>query len=260
MNRFIPAPLCISVLALTLLLGGCSSQNSLNAVVPPEDQANVRYNIELLQQRRFAELTKNVDPSAQGPDLPAELEKMAANIPAGQPTSVKLVGAHWLSINGETKRNMIFEYEFSGHWLLVNLTTVTSGSSTKIAAFRIQPLTDSLENQNRFTLHGKGVAQYGALTFAVLEIVFCIVVFIVCLRTQGLRKKWLWAILCLVSVVRINVNWTTGEFSSKLFYFNIPPAGLDSQLYGPWMLYAGIPVGAIAFLVIRALRPRPDSL
>jgi hypothetical protein len=241
--------------ALTVLLGGCNSQDALSRFASPEDQANARYEVELLQQRRFDELTKYVDPKLQGPELPAMLEKMAAHFPVGQPTSVKLIGGYVLSIGGGTKRTLTFEYEFSGHWLLADLTTVTSGEGTRIVAFHIQPLAGSLENQNRFTLHGKGAPQYSMLLMAVLDIVFCIVAFIVCLRTPMLRNKWLWAILCFVSAFRVNVNWTTGQFTFNPFFLNIPPAGFGSQMYGPCILYAGIPLGAIVFLVVRSRKP-----
>ena len=247
------------MLSVVVLLGGCNSQDVFSRYASPEDQANARYNIELLQQHRFAELTKNLEPTLQGPELPVELEKMAAGIPAGQPTSVKLVSAGWFRIAGETKRTMSFEYEFPGRWVLADLTTVTSDGSTRIIAFHVKPLADSLENQNRFTLHGKGMSQYLMLAIAVADILFCISVFVVCLRTPALRKKWLWAILCFVSAFRINVNWTTGEFTSNLFFLTFPPASMESQLYGPWIVYAGVPVGAIVFLVYRAALRKRDS-
>jgi hypothetical protein len=65
------------------------------------------------------------------------------------------------------------------------------------------------------------------------------------------KKKWLWLIFIVVGIGKLFVNWTTGQVFFTPLAIQLPPAGANAQLYGPWLVYVSIPLGAIIFLIMR---------
>jgi hypothetical protein len=75
------------------LLAACSQEEMLNKIASPAEQATARKYIDDLRHLDFVDIEKVVDPSIADELAGGTLAKMAAVIPAGNPTSVKLVGA-----------------------------------------------------------------------------------------------------------------------------------------------------------------------
>jgi hypothetical protein len=105
---------------------------------------------------------------------------------------------------------------------------------------------------NRFTLSGRGAAQYTILALAVLAPLLSLYALVLCVRTKMRRTKWLWLVLVLMGIGKIVVNWTTGQVFFTPIAFQLPPAGANAVLYGPWQVYVSLPVGAIVFLALRS--------
>ena len=170
--------------------------------------------------------------------------------PAQEPVSTKVVG--FRRFLGNVRRTEItLEYEFPQKWLLAEVVTQKSGGVTTIVGFHVTPIADSLENLNRFTLVGKGAPQYEILSLAVLAPLFSLYVFVLCIKTRMGKKKWLWLIFILLGIGKLVVNWTTGQVFFTPIAIQLPPAGANAQLYGPWLVYVSIPLGAIIFLIMR---------
>lgn len=118
----------------------------------------------------------------------------------------------------------------------------------KVAGIHVTGLRDSLEDMNRFTLLGKGLSQYFILILAVTFVAFSFYVCGLCIRTKSGMKRWMWISLILVGVGRLTVNWTTGEWYFDVLALQIPCATARADLYGPWMISALFPLGALFFL------------
>jgi hypothetical protein len=98
---------------------------------------------------------------------------------------------------------------------------------------------------------GKGATQYAILSLAVLAPLFSLYVFLLCIKTRMGKKKWLWLIFIVLGIGKLGVNWTTGQVLFTPLAIQLPPAGANAQLYGPWLVYVSIPLGAIIFLIMR---------
>jgi hypothetical protein len=152
------------VVLLAFFAVGCSQEDMLRKIAPQSEQDKARTYIEQLRHRDFSEVEKAMDPSIAGDLKGGLLEKMADAIPAGEPTSVKLVGANQFSSNQVgTTLNLTYEFQFRDKFLLINVARKTKNGVEKIIGFRVQGLTGSLEAQNRFTLAVKSALQYGVL-------------------------------------------------------------------------------------------------
>jgi hypothetical protein len=159
---------CLGWILTWSLLAACSKEDMLQKFASPAEQAIARKYIDELRHQDFAGIEKAIDPSIADGLGGGTLAKMAALFPEGTPTSVQLVGANrFSSASAGTTLNLTFEYQFGTQYLLTNVATKTMSGVMTIIGFRAQPEPVSLEEQNKFTLSGKSVLQYGVLAGAI---------------------------------------------------------------------------------------------
>jgi hypothetical protein len=192
-------------------------------------------------------------------NLHAMLLKMAAMMPAGEPISVKLVGANTFTNNTLHRSNITYEYQYPDQWLLVNVAMKKQGGVSTLVGLNVKPLKDSLENINRFHLGGKSALQYAVLAFAVLAPLLSLYALILCVRTKMPRNKWLWIIFILFGLGGFSVNWTTGDWHFQPINFQLFSAGTFAPPYGAWTITVALPLGAIWFLLRRKSLTAPSG-
>jgi hypothetical protein len=245
-----------------MFLTGCSRSliepveaYMINKATPPEDEAMVKNWVQRLREGKFGEIERDLDPSLQSDDLPEKLTSMARLLPAQQPTSAKVIGYGVVDdADSSSTITTTLEYEFPHEWLLATLVKQDHAGTIMVTGFDIDPIPDSVENHNRFTLIGKDSEQYVVLFLALAALGISLYAFIACLRTKMGKWKWLWAILCFVGLGRLAVNWTTGATGFTAICIGVPPVGAAMvPLYSPWMVYTSLPVGAVLFLIFREL-------
>ncbi|MGO8755048.1 MAG: hypothetical protein ACLQHK_07445 [Gallionellaceae bacterium] len=245
----------LGVLLVLLAFSGCDQKSMMAKMTPPEDEGIAKNYINLLRDNKFDMIEKDFDPSIKEPNIRETLVNMAALIPAQQPISVKVVGAQVnnFSTNGQnsSNTNITFEYQFPEKWLLINLATQKKSGVLSIIGFRVTPITDSVENLNRFTLHGKTPLHYAILTLAILIPLFVLYALVQCIRTKMEKRKWLWIIFIVLGVGQFAVNWTTGRWTLNLLQLQLLGAGVFAPLYGAWTVSVSLPLGAIIFLFWR---------
>ena len=208
---------------------------------PLEAESTARNYVDLLRQGKFEQIANDLDPSIADSKSKDTLSQMAAFFPAEVPESVKVVdvrvvrGPEYSTVT----MNIDLEYQFADKWLLVNVATQKKEDVSTIVGFHVRAIPDSLENLNRFTLTGKGAAQYFILAFAICSVLLTLYVLVLCLRTKSTKKKWLWALFILLGVCRLAVNWTTGDWSFTPLSIALLSASATCPLIGPWTV-AGI--------------------
>jgi len=237
--------------AVLWMLVGCSQDDLVQKFSSPEEQATARGYIDLLRAGKFDELEKAADSSIRGPNLHDTLAKMAALVPSQEPKSIRLVGAQRFHAPGATTVNTTFEYNYGEKWLLANVAVQDKNGAKTIVGFNINPITQSLESQNRFTLIGKRPAQYLVLAAAISAVLITLCSLVLCARTKLPGKKWLWIPFIALGFGKIAVNWTTGEWSVAPFFVQLLSASAFAPLHGPWTIAVALPVGALIFLIYR---------
>jgi hypothetical protein len=236
---------------LLVALGACSQQNMLQKFASPAEQSAARHYIDLLRQGRYEVIEAAMDPTIGGPSLHVTLVSMAALIPAGEPTSVTLVGANRMKASGSETVNLTFEYNFSGKWILANVATKRDSGPTTIVGFHIYPQSESLEQQSKFVLGGKSAFQYLALGLAIILPLFTLLALVICIKTKLKGRKWPWVLFIIFGIGKFALNWRTGQWGYSFLNIQLLSAGAFAPLYGPWTIFLSIPAGAIVFLMRR---------
>jgi hypothetical protein len=233
----------------------------MKKVTPAADETFARERIELLRQKRFERIQRELDPTISDPSSQDRLNTMAGMFPAEEPKSVKVVDLKFLRNRDFSTDTLTFEYEFSDRWLLLNISIKKTNGLSTISAFNVTPITESLESVNNFSLVGKSGLQYLMLSLALAGPIFCIYALVVCLRTKNQKFKWLWAIFILFGVGRLAVNWTTGELAFTLLAVHIPCSSATAvPAYGPWVVAVSFPLGAILFMAKRSRNAVPNEV
>jgi hypothetical protein len=145
--------------------------------------------------------------------------------------------------------NTTFEYDFCGKWLLANVAVRDRQGIKTVVGFNVNPMTRSLESQNRFTLTGKTTAQYTVLLAAIAAALVTLCSLIICAKAKLPKRKWVWVLFILVGFGKVAVNWTSGEWGIAPLSVQLFSASAFAPFYGPWTIAASLPIGAIAFLI-----------
>jgi hypothetical protein len=244
------------LLALLVVVAGCSRPNPILSQVSAADQALALYYVDQLRARNFDDIDRAALPSVRGPKLYDALLKMADTMPEKDaPTSRKLVGAQLGKNDEGTITNLVFEYDFSGKWVLANVALLRKPDAVSLTALSVRAIPESLEERHRFTLAGKSAKHYAVLALAILFPLLTLYALVTAVRTK-MEKAWmksLWILFILFSVGSFSVNWTTGETLFLPFTIRLFGAAVASILYGPWFLAVSFPLGAVVFLVRRKM-------
>ena len=235
-------------IALCAVLVGCDEATLMKKWTPQGAESVARGYVEQLRQGQFDHIEHDAEPSIVDAHFRDTLGKMAAIFPTETPKSIKVVGARVFQGPDYSTTDITLEYQFPSQWLLAEITTQQKGGASNIVGFHVNPIPDSLENLNKFTLSGKSATQYLTLICSIASLLFALYVFVQCIRSKDMKPKWLWAIIVLVGVGKFAINWGTGEWYYQLLAIQIPCILMTRPLYGPWTVAAYVPLGAIVFL------------
>jgi hypothetical protein len=247
------ATLLAVTLLLPVLVAGCDRAAIMRRMTPKDDEAFAKNAVDLLRHQKFGELKQEFSSDLTDyPYLDKTLATAAEIFPDAEPKSIKPVALQFSHDSGSSVHKLTLEYEFPSKWLLAAVVIKRTEGRTQVSGLWVTPIDQPLEYTNRFTLAGKGGFEYMVLGLTIVVPLFTFCVMAVCLRTKGLRWKWLWAIWILIGVGKLALNWTTGDVSFTPLSLQIPCGrAIAEPVYGPFVLSVSLPLGAILFLVKR---------
>lgn len=254
MNRLrflLPAALCV--------VGGCTQQDVTLKRVPAADQALALHYVDLLRSRSFDEIDSAADPSVRGPKLYAALLKMTEAMPEERPTSTKMVGAQVRTDKDGTRTDIVYEYEFSGKWVLANVALLRKPGSVSLVGLSVRATPESLEEHHKLRLAGKSATHYAVFAMAILFPLLTLYAFVTCLTTTLSGRKWPWVVFILFGIGNFAINWTTGETQFSLLTIRLFSASIAAVAFGPWILSVSLPLGALVFLLRKKALTAPAT-
>lgn len=252
----------LPALLLVMALAACDESAMMAKWVPHDEDVAARGYLDAMRKRDFDAIEKDIDPSQKGPTIHATLEKMADLMAGPEPISVKVVGSNTLQNSDSTTTDLTYEFEFPGKWIRASVITRKTGTVSTIVGVNVAPLSDSIENLNRFTLEGKTSLQYIMLSLGIVAVLFSLVVLVICARTKLKGRKWPWILFIIVSIGNFTVNWTTAQMAVNPLAIHLFSLGAHTAPYAPWIVTVSIPLGAITFLIMRrklTRQPEPEG-
>lgn len=236
------------LLVLSSFLAGCSQTAVLNQIASPGEQAFARKLVAQLQARDIVALERAFDRELATPAMRRTLETMAGMMPAGAARSVKIVDARKLYGRNVTTLISTYEYEFDQGWLLARVVVREKDGARGVTAFHVQRRSQSLEDEFRFSLAGKGFSHYLFLVLVFAAVALSLAALVVCVRMRPLRRKWLWILFIVIGFCQFTINWSTGVVSFAPLHLQLLSAMAIQPPTAPWMISFAIPLGAIVFL------------
>ena len=98
-------------LMVSLTIGGCNRAELIEKLTPAADETFARERFDLLRQKQFERIERELDPSISDPNIQDTLETMAEVFPAEEPKSVKVVGVRFLNSPDSSTHSLALEYE-----------------------------------------------------------------------------------------------------------------------------------------------------
>jgi hypothetical protein len=280
--RKISALLVLALIFLLLLpLGACNRENYfklygldrdslLYKITPREDEAFALHYVDLLRRSRFDEIEERLAPSVNNAQTRDLLIRLHSFFPATEAASIKTVSTAFARGDGGSTSSITLEYEFEPQvihtnevpgvtpriWLLAQIVIQRRNGTKTIRGLTVFPIPKSFEEANEFTLEGAGISQYAGLSLALGVAGFTLYALVLCICSKIGKKKWIWLIPVLVGLLRVTVNWTSGQWTCTPLAVQIPPVNVAVEPYGPWKIIIFAPIGAIAFLLYRRSLPK----
>ena len=230
-----------------MTLAGCKAP-----ALDPETDAIARAVYSDLRTHSPA-LKAKLSPELVTPQTDAEIAKVEAYLPPGEPSLGKAVGWNYVSMMGQGKTAFLsHEYEYPGKVVLAKvwLKRPDGAKAWTVTGFHVQTATTQELKALDFGLIGKSPAQYAFLAGLVASLGLMLAALVKVVLTKGLKRKWLWVIASLFGVGSFQMNWFNGVFSWKLVNVALLGAGVvkGGSRFDPWILTFIVPLGAILIL------------
>lgn len=247
---FLKYNLLVGVLVFTAWGGSARAAAEAKGTIPDDIQRASLRTMEDLRHQKIDAVEQEATEASRHQEQPLStiLSKMATAFPPGEPKLIRAVGyTPMAGAAGEISYYASYEYEFPKRWVLVRLEWQRADNKLRLNGVNIRLLDASIEDTNAFTLAGKGIANYVILGLAVLAPVFSLYTLFLCLKTKGIRWKWLWALFIIIGFGSLTVEWTTGSSSLTILSVKLLSVSWMRRGLGPWLISVGLPLGALLF-------------
>lgn len=237
-----------------LLVVACSQQELLETITSAEDRALSLEIIKAVQAGDSAKIGEIAKPDI-AKELAPVVSQMRKLLPPAASSEPRLVDAKTgiiSSASGGTTRHSYLAYaldEGKQH-AVVRLAFERAGGEVWMTGLHVSPLPKPVEELTAFSLSGKSFGHYFMLALAALSMAVIVTSLVVLYRARIVRRKWLWAIGCVLGIGKFAMNWSTGAVSFSPLAVQVLGVGVvKAGGLMPWEISVGIPVVAYIFLL-----------
>lgn len=244
----------VLVFAVLLFLSGCGLPTTQAELKETAEAKQLMAIIGLLQAKDIAAAKSQMDPQLRSQaGIDNALGYLASLVPPGSPKSSSF-GGWWVNLDSSNGRTsgITAELEFGGVWLQVLATFAGEPKSLLLTSYNIQTALPLADGTSPFTPQPNQPLRIINLLIALATTLTSLIAVVLCFRTPGLERKWLWAAASLLLICGFTADLSTGNIALNFIDFG----GFDTRWYwldpalGP-ILHVAIPVGAIVFLMKR---------
>lgn len=179
-------------------------------------------------------------------------ERMLAERPPGTPVGEPKLVRFDQVVSGDSRRaDFTFEYAYPEGYLLAAVVVDTSEPAPLVTGLHLKRMTVPVERLNAFRLRGRTPRHYAMLAAALMVPALIVYALVACVRTPGLRYAPAWLALIVFGIGAVTLNWSTGRLAVRPSVAFLGASLWRNGPYGPWLLTASLPAGALTFLALR---------
>ncbi|MBV8798299.1 MAG: hypothetical protein JO208_00585 [Alphaproteobacteria bacterium] len=206
----------------------------------------------LLGRRDAAAIEKQLDPAWRA-QIDQLMPQMFAAYPAGDPIEAR---AFNYTVKTDTQNGTIYAldilYRFpAGKDMVAQVVLANAGKSYIVKGIHMQVFPDVNLARNEFSLQRAPASGYLFLGGMIGAVAVSLWALVACIRSRGIRRKWLWIIFIVFGLGKLTLNWASGEFFLQPLAVVLLSAGALRSGFGPWTMMVGLPIGATIFLLRR---------
>ncbi len=256
------------IVALGLLLCACTREPDITRQVPPDQFGFADQFVKQLQVGAVDAALDSLSPNVDRDRAREVFQNIADNFPKRPIIATRVV--NWrvsylepdgtMSATSTGNPNEIVNIPITLRYVYSDtdaldaiLVLAPRDQSYSVSLLTFQEHTQAEIDANAFFAPGKSLVHYVYAFGALCVILLTIAALYFCIRGPGPRWwwRWLWVLFILMGVSRFVIVWTTGDLtiaplSLVLFNVEFTKAGV----YGSWVIYTGIPLGAILYLAL----------
>jgi hypothetical protein len=233
----------LAVLAMAGLVSAC-----VNLKTDPAAEAVAMAVLQAVRTGDEAALRSRLTPEASATVTSAQFKTLRAYAPPGKASRQRLIN-FFHQYGAQDTLTLRYELTFPGEGLLydVRLKRPKDGA-WRAEYFHMQRATDAQLKANRLSLN-KPPGELAGLLLTALSPLAMLAALVAVIRAPRFKRKWLWAIVALVGVGSVTLNWSTGQWGFQPIAVALIGAGASTQGFlgfYPYFLKFALPVGAIA--------------
>ena len=242
----------MAVLGLALASSGCSYDFWQDKLVPERESAFASQYMDAVIALDAEYMTAHAHSSFKSKLTDELMAELSTWVPDGERLSVELAGWHINITNSNWRGSFRFEYEYTDGWALGSVVVARTGDELSIVGFDFYRTEASQRELTSFTAADftplKALGLLATLFVPMFMIFTCYSVY----KTPIPTRKKRWYFFSFVGIFGFAMNWSTGAWETqvatlKLFGFGFSAA----SPFAPWILQFTVPIGAIAFWVMR---------
>ena len=243
-------------LLVWLFLGGCIDHDEMvGKFLPAHIDSYARDYINKVVNKDFQGVYEPLNPELKNEKTKQAIGQVFDYVKGTEIVSLQVAGINTHEYSGDKNYklyNLTYQIEFPAAWQVANLLLFENEQGILVNHININDIPASLPEMNKFTFRGKPMRHFVFLAATIAYIGILVFALLACLMTKNLRKKWLWAIVTLLGIVKFNFDWTTGQYFIQPVNFGFAISGFYSPSpFMPVILQFYFPVGAIIFLARR---------
>jgi len=244
---------------LALLVAGCQIPQP-----DPKAQAVEREAYRAIQAGDDAALQQIAGGELKTPEAAVAMRQVQAMMPKGKSSSSKLIGWNLHTQIGSGSTAMLHsEHDYGDRVVLAQTLLVKNAEADPwlVQGFHVRVATTAELARNGFSLLGKKPQQYIFLLAAVISPILMIAALVKVVRRKGLKRKWLWGILALLGLFKLQMNWSDGALNVQWLTVQLIGFGVQSGLsrFDPWFVSMTLPIGAVLILLGVWAKPTQGS-
>jgi hypothetical protein len=139
-----------------------------------------------------------------------------------------------------------YEYKFEDVYAVFKIKLLEEEEKVTVLGANWQLNQKSLSEMNRLSFEKAELKHYIFIGLVGLIPLFIVVTIIAEIRTK-MPYKILWVLFSLLGVIKLSLNWSTGEISFQLLSIQLLGSGMVRSGPFPWTLFISLPLGALLF-------------